>query len=84
MRELSTSHLAHQANRTALQDNIQHVSFLLSIFSWQNPQSYFLSPAHIEFLFFSAISFEGQYFQILDTKISATWGKAKKFEKPGL
>ena len=45
MWELGTSHLAHQANRTALQDNIQHMSFLLSILSWQNPQSYFLSLA---------------------------------------
>lgn len=30
----------------ALQSNIQHMDFLLSIFPWQNPQSYFLSLLH--------------------------------------
>ena len=39
--------------------------------------TFYLLPI-LEFLFFSAISFEGQDFQILDTKISSTWGKAKK------
>lgn len=78
MRELSTSCLAHQANRIALQDNIQHMSFLLSIFSSQNPQSYFLSLANTRIPFLLCIIFWGQDFQILDTKISSTWGKAKK------
>lgn len=78
MRELSTSCLAHQANRIALQDNIQHMSFLLSIFSSQNPQSYFLSLANTRIPFLLCSIFWGQDFQILDTKISSTWGKAKK------
>ena len=80
-RELSTSHPAHRANRTALQDNIQHMSFLLSIFSWQNPQSYFLSPAHTRIPFLLCNIFWGPVFSDFGYKNICNLRQSKKIWK---
>lgn len=78
MWELGTSHLAHQANRTALQDNIQHKSFLLSIFSWQNPQSYFLSLALTRIPFLLCNIFWGPVFSDFGYKNTCNLRQRKK------
>lgn len=78
MWELGTSHLAHQANRTALLDNIQHMSFLLSIFSWQNPQSYFLSLALTRIPFLLCNIFWGPVFSDFGYKNTCNLRQSKK------